>query len=396
MTKKKIAFLFVSCSVLMLFVGAALFGQVAPKDNIYRHLSVFTEVFSLTRSNYVEDIPTEQLVDGAFNGITDAVDEYSYYVPPQRMAEYKNHVDDDANRIGVVVTKRFGYLYVVAPVAGSLADKAGLRAGDFIEKIDDRPTAKMPVWEARTLIARNDAKPLRLTIVHGGLSKREQVEIKPAPAAAALPKVEKYGNVAVITIPYFSQGTAVAFGDLLEQQRKSGAKKLIVDLRGDAGGSIDEAVHSADLLLHGGVITTTSGRKIETKRFEADQATSFDGDVEVLTDRSTASAAEIFAAAIHGNGRGKIVGLSSYGKAVIQKLIPLPSGGALYMTIGHYTTPEGKVIKDQGLKPDVVVDLTPNLLSSSDEGKKEPQDDLILKKALSLFGVEAQPKKIAA
>lgn len=382
--------------MMALLLGAALFGQVAPKDNVYRYLSVFTEVFSLVRSNYVEDVPAEQLVDGAFNGITDAIDEYSYYIPPQQMGEYKSFVEDDANGIGAVVTKRFGYAYVISPVKGSLADKAGIRSGDFIEKIDDRPTAKMPVWQIRSALARNDAKPLRITLVHGGLTKREQIEIKRTPFEVPTPKVQMYNDVAYIALPYFGKGTSEGFADALGTLRKNGTKKLIVDVRGNAGGSMDEAVRSADLLLHGGVITTTEGRRVEAKRFEADASTAFDGDVLVLTDRSTASGAEVFAAAVRGNNRGKTVGVSTYGKAIIQKLIPLPSGGALYMTIAHYTTPDAKVIKDQGLRPDVVVDLTPNLLKKGNsENPKNDEDDLILKKALAMFAEPAAERRAA-
>jgi carboxyl-terminal processing protease len=396
MTKKKIAFLFASSSIMALLLGAALFGQVAPRDNVYKYLSVFTEVFSLVKSSYVEDVPTEQLVDGAFNGITDAIDEYSYYVPPTQMAAYKSYTDDESNEIGAVVSKRFGYAYVIAPVKGSLADKAGIRTGDFIEKIDDRPTAKMAVWQIRNALTRNDGKPLHLTVVHSGLTKREHIEIKRVPFAAPIPKLERYGNVAYVALPFFGKGTAEGFADALTKAHKAGLKKLIVDVRGNAGGSIDEAIRSADLLLHGGVITTTAGRRVEAKRFEADSATSYDGEVLVLTDRSTASGAEVFAGAIHGNNRGKTVGVPSYGKAIIQKLIPLPSGGALFMTVAHYTTPDAKVIKDQGLRPDVLVDLTPNLLAKRDDKQPQQEDDLILKKALTLFGEKEAAERIAA
>src|SRR5207245_8027420 len=165
-------------------------------------------------------------------------------------------------------------------------------------------------------------------------------------------------SVAYIKIPFFEKGTSEQLRNALENARKNGNRKLIIDLRGNAGGDVDEAITSADELLTSGLITSVEGRHIDAKRWQADRSTDYDGDVEVLTDNSTASGAEVFAAAIHGNGRGKIVGVNTYGKAIVQKFITLPSGGGVFMTIGHYTTPELKPIKEGGVKADVVVDLT--------------------------------------
>jgi len=172
--------------------------------------------------------------------------------------------------------------------------------------------------------------------------------------------------------------------------RGRNARKLIVDLRGNAGGSVEEAIKAADELLTSGLITALEGRKLEPKRWQADRATSYDGELQVLTDLSTASGAEVFAAAIRGNNRGKVVGVTTYGKAIVQRFITLPSGGGVQMTIGHYTTPDLKAIGDSGVKPDVVVDLSSQAFrEKGDKGKEEPKEDLILNKALQLFGAKA-------
>jgi carboxyl-terminal processing protease len=203
-------------------------------------------------------------------------------------------------------------------------------------------------------------------------------------------------GVAYIKIPYFEQGSAAKFRADLEDVRKRNVRKLIVDLRGNAGGSVEEAILAADELLTSGLITALEGRKIEPKKWQADRATSYDGDLQVLTDLSTASGAEVFAAAIRGNNRGKVVGVTTYGKAIVQRFITLPSGGGVQMTIGHYTTPDLKAIGDAGVKPDVVVDLTAQALRAADDkGKEEKKEDLILEKALSLFGAHA-PKTAEA
>ena len=397
MTKKKIAFLTISVAFLITLLGGALFGQASSKTSIYRPLSIFTEVFDLVRSNYVEAVTSDQLLDGAFNGVTDAIDEFSYYVPPAQMAAYKGFTDGDDNGTGLVVSRRFGYAYVITSVPGSPAAKAGVERGDFIDKIDGKPTTKMAVWQMKNALAASH--PVELSVLHGGQTKREPFKLDHANFHPVNVTSKQYGNVAVITIPYFDKGTEGQFRAALDNVRKAGTRKLIVDVRGNAAGDVDEAIASADDLLTSGLITSLEGRKIEMKKWQADRNTAYDGDVEVLTDASTAAGGEIFAAAIHGNSRGKTVGVTTYGKSIVQKFITLPSGGGVYMTVAHYTTPDLKPIKDGGVKPDVVVDLSSQALRDPNDKSATagPREDLIMEKALALFGenVTVAPKKAA-
>ena len=397
MSKKKIAFLSISVALMLSLIGGALFGQSSPKNNVYRYLSIFTEVFDLVRNNYVEQVPSDQLLDGAFNGVTDAVDEFSFYVPPAQMAAYKNFADVDDNGVGLVVTKRFGYGYVISPVANSPAAKAGIERGDFIEKVDGQPTQKMAVWQLRNLLRANH--PVHLQVLRGGQTKRDDFTIQAAQFHPVALTTKQYDGVAYIKVPFFEKGSAEQFRAALENVRKSGTRKLIVDVRGNAGGDVDEAIAAADALLTGGIITSLEGRRIEPRRWTADHNADYDGQVEVLTDSSTAAGGEIFAAAIHGNNRGKTVGITTYGKSVVQKFITLPSGGGVYMTIAHYTTPELKPIKDGGVRPDVIVDLTAQILrdpnAKNDNTPKKPQPDVILEKALQMYSESAPAKKAA-
>lgn len=398
MNKKKIAFLSISVALMLSLIGGALFGQATQKNNVYRYLSIFTEVFDLVRNNYVEAVPSDQLLDGAFNGVTDAIDEFSFYVPPAQMAAYRGFADVDDNGVGLVVTKRFGYGYVIAPVANSPAAKAGIERGDFIEKVDGQPTAKMAVWQLRNALRANH--PVHLQVLRGGQTKRDEFTIQATQFHPVPLTTKQFDGVTYIKVPFFEKGTAEQFRAALENARKSGARKLIVDVRGNAGGDVDEAIASADALLTGGIITSLEGRRIEPRRWTADGKTDYDGQVEVLTDSSTAAGGEIFAAAIHGNNRGKTVGITTYGKSVVQKFIALPSGGGVYMTIAHYTTPELKPIKDGGVKPDVVVDLTAQVLRDPNAKNdastpKTPKPDVILEKALQLFSEPAAAKKAA-
>src|SRR5579872_280487 len=163
MSKRKIFFFAVSVAVILSLLGGALFGQATQRNSVFRYLSIFTEVFDLVRNNYVEAVSSDQLMDGAFNGVTDAIDEFSYYVPPAQMQAYSKYIDSDDNGIGLVVTKRFGYAYVISAVPGSPAAKAGIERGDFIEQVDGKPTPKMAIWQTRSLM--NTGKAVQLQVL---------------------------------------------------------------------------------------------------------------------------------------------------------------------------------------------------------------------------------------
>lgn len=392
MSKRKVLFLTLSVTLMLTLVAAGLFGQAVQKENLYRFLSIFTEVFSLARNNYVEDVRPDQLVDGAFSGVTDAIDEFSYYVAPAQMRDHGNFRDDDntPGSAGIVVTKRFGYAYVIAPVAGSAAEEAGVEAGDFIERIDNIPTQRMAVWEVRKALQGQEGSKLELSLLRGGMSERETVTITRRDFKTGPLKVEHYGDTAYVKIPTFRPGTARQLRDSLSPLRGS---ELIVDVRGNAAGSIDEAILAADELLDSGMITSLSGRRVEARQWKADGSRAFSGDVLVLTDASTAGPGEVFAAALTGNKRGRTVGIATYGRAIQQRFVPLPSGGGLQITIGHYTTPDLRPIKEQGVRPDVPVDLA--ALAVREEDGKKPEEDLILNRALRLFG-EVLTEKVAA
>jgi carboxyl-terminal processing protease len=396
MTKKRIVFLSLSVALMVTLLAGALFGQSAQKANAYRYLSIFHEVFDLVRTNYVDTVSNETLMDGAFSGVTDAIDEFSYYVPPAQMNAYKGFNDIEDNSVGVIVTKRFGYAYVIAPVAGSPAEKAGLERGDFIEAVDGVSTQKMAVWQVRAALQKS--RPMKVQILRGGETKRQTVTIEPKSFHPVAAVTDTISGVAYVKIPYFEQGSAAQFRAALEDARKRNIRKLIVDLRGNAGGSVEEAITAADDLLTSGLITSLEGRKVDAKRWQADRNTAYDGELQVLTDISSASGAEVFAAAIRGNNRGKVVGVTTYGKAIVQKFVTLPSGGGVQMTVARYTTPDLKAINDTGIKPDVSVDLSSQSIQDPDGKRADQEEDLILDKALELYGVKkpVEAKKAAS
>ena len=394
MNRKKIVFLLVSIVLMLTLVAGGLFGQGVAKDNVYRYLSIFTEVFSLVRSNYVEDVESETLIEGAFDGLTNAIDEYSYYVPPAEMAAYTDYAQPETTGVGLVVSRRFGYAYVVAPLEGSPSADAPIDAGDFIERIDGKPTQDMALWQIRSALHGEPGTQVELVVLKGSMNRRETVKLERREFAIPLPTFTTVEGIGYIRIPFFDASTPAALSKALETASQNGASKLIIDVRGNADGSIESAIASADLLLSRGEIASISGRRVEAKTWNADPALAWEGELLVLADTSSASAAEVFAAAIQDNERGQIVGTRTHGKAIEQKLVKLPSGGALFVTIADYTTPDAKPIRGEGVRPEVTVDLTPLAIRGEDEEERE-KPDLILEKAISILKSAEEEKKAA-
>lgn len=379
MTRGRLAFMLTSTAAIVLLVAAAVFADVTPKNNIFRNLSIFTEVFSIVRDSYVEPVPQEQLVDGAFVGVTDAIDEFSYYVPPARMADWKRKGGDQSPR-GAVVSRRFGYGYVIAAVAGSPADRAGLKAGDLIDSIDGTPAARLSPWEIRAAVAGDPRSPVKLAVLRDGETERVEVTIPGGGTESPLPGLSQEGEVAVLEIPGFGEGTANRVAELLT--KIPSGEPLVIDVRRNADGRIDEAIATADLLLEKGLLAELKGQRIQNRTWKADADAKFRGRTLVVVDGTTSGAAEIFAAALQGNKRATVVGRPTYGRAIEQQMVELPSGGGLWMTVGHYSAPEGKVSGTRGLRPDEMVDMTPLLLDSENPSSEQP--DLIMLKALEL------------
>jgi carboxyl-terminal processing protease len=392
---KKVIFLALSVGVIGALLAAAVFGQAVQQDNVYKYLSVFSEVFSIVRTNYVDEVASDKLVDGAFRGATQAVDEFSYYVSPTDMPAYRAFLEPgEMLDPGVLLTKRFGYAFVIGVVPGSAAEKAGIKPGDFIEKVDGTDTEDMAVWQVLSALRGKNGATRTLVIVRGGATSREEISFSIEPAVEVELEEKSYGHVAYLKVVDFSGGTAERLERKLAEIRGAGTTGVILDLRGNSTGPIEESIRVADLFLAGGTITSISGRKVDEKAWQADKTTAFDGKVVVLTDGASAAGAEIVAAAISGNQRGQVVGLPTYGKAIVQRLVDLPSGGGLHITIGHYTRPDLEPISHEGVKPDVTVDRMAFDDKSSQDGEGKKKDP-ILEKALSLLEAPAEDKAAA-
>jgi carboxyl-terminal processing protease len=394
MNRKRLAFLAVSITLMVTLLAGGVFGQALSKDNIYRHLSIFTEIFSLVRSSYVEEVESDALLAGAFDGLTDAIDEFSYYVPPAQMRAYRDYPEPEPTGLGLVVGRRFGYALVIAPVAGSPAAAAGIEAGDFVERIDGKPTQEMALWQVRSALHGEAGSTAELVILRGAMNKRETVTLERKAYAAPKTTLAAKEGVGYIQIASFDGETPADLAAALADATRNGHRQLIIDVRRNAAGSIPAAIESADLLLGKGKIASLKGRRVDQKTWSADSKTAWTGELLILADTSSASAAEVFSAAIRDNDAGRLVGTRTYGKAIEQKLVKLESGGALMVTVADYATPKDQKIRGEGLRPDVLVDLTPLAIRSKEEAEREVPD-LILQKALSLLKSNGAQKNAA-
>ena len=387
MRSNRARLLFVVISLCALASLRALTGpEGSGRDPATRALSIFSEVFSLTRSNYVEPTDTKALLEGAYDGMSDALDPFSYYVPVSAMAAYKAQLAAGAASPGIVFARRGGYPYVIGPLPGSPAEKAGIKPGDLIDSIDGKPLRNAPVWKIKTALEGPEGSSCELVLFRGGDEKRvtlpvSRARFEPPPVSSTWER-----DVAIVKIPSFTPATAAAIRKELDEASRRSITSVVLDLRGSIGGSIPDAAPAAALFVPKGPIATVVSRKATEKPLEATGDPVWKGKVVVLIDDSTAGAAEVFAAALHDRAKAPTVGETTVGMAIIQKNVPTGEGGNLFMTVGRYVSPSGQVLGGKGLSPDERVVVIPG------EGGER---DAILERGLEVARGEAAARKAA-
>ncbi len=373
--RSRLAFVVVSvCALLSLRAVAGPEG--AGRDPATRALSIFSEVFALTRSNYVEPSDPKLLLEGAYDGMSDALDPFSYYVPASAMAAYKAQQGSGAASPGIVFARGGGYPYVVGPLAGSPADKAGIKAGDLIDSIDGKTLRNATYWQIKAALEGPEGSSCEVALFRGGDEKRLTIPVTRARFEPPAPSTTWERDVAIVKIPAFTPATAAAVKKELDEAARRGLDGVILDLRGSIGGEASDAAPVASLFLGKGTVATVVSRKVAGKPLEGAGDAVWKGRVVVLMDDSTAGPAEILAAALRDRAQAKTVGETTVGMAIIQRGIPTEEGGTLYMTVGRYVSPSGQTLGGKGLAPDERVIVFPG----------EPREkDLILERGLEVM-----------
>jgi carboxyl-terminal processing protease len=370
-------------------------------DKTFRALTVYSEVLDHIQRDYVDDPNLHKVTSGALHGLLDSLDAQSGYMSPLEYTDYKERSSKTGEAgAGLALTKRFGYISVIAALPGSPAEKAGLQLGDLIEKIADFTTGQMSVAQAQTLLSGAPGTTVKLSVIRRGKTEPQDVDITLAKLPAAKLVEDKLaGNIAYLRVSQFDTGMTQQIRDKLVQFKQQGAQKLILDLRDCASGIDQEGISTAQLFLSSGTITTLKGQTVSPVVSSADPSKAvWTQPVSVLIGNETAGPAEIVASAIADNHRGETVGDRSYGVASQQKLIQLDDGSALILTVANYYTPNGKEIPVDGVEPtsevpsvaDDVADLNQNVPAASSS-----PDDPVVKRAIEILNGNVSLPKAA-
>jgi carboxyl-terminal processing protease len=416
--------------VLTIFVVLPSVGadEKDGKGSVYRPLGLFTEVLSLVRSNYVEPVELKPLLSGAFAGMTEAMDPFAEYVPPEKLAAFNAAMAAKEKResvdAGLVLAKRFGYPMVVAAIAGSPAALAGIKSDDVIEKIGNEHARSLAIWEADARLSGKPGGRVAVQVVREGKPHRRTIEIVRSSWTPVPPSAARVEGQAVITIPDFAPGTTAALKQILSQLDKT--KPLLLDLRGDAFGAFDEAARAAALFVSPGVLGELKGKRVETKTYRAEPGERVhESRLVLLVDSGTAGAAELFAAALReGAGREsgraaepvptpkpgsgldedeapnppadkpgpvRLVGEPTFGMGFSAQVVKLGSGGALKLSVAKIRTARGRTLSPKGLEPDDRV-----FTVAVDDTSGKPPTDPVLQRGLRVLAEPPIAAKTAA
>src|SRR4051794_12389309 len=355
-TKIKTTILVVSAGVL-LFSFAGLRGVRASNDGAYRQMEVYSEVLSRVRSEYVEDPNLPSVTDGALHGLLESLDSNSSYLNREQYQDYKAHKNNAKGDIGAAVSKRFGYASVVAVIPGGPADKAGLQDTDILESIEGKSTREMSLAQIHSLLSGDPGSNVNLSVVRARRAEPEKVTVT-RDVVTIPPVTEKTveDGIGDVRVDALTKGKSQEIATKIKALQKAGVKKLVLDLRDCAEGEESEGIATANLFLNHGTITYLQGQKYPREAFNADPAKDITTlPVAVLVNKGTAGPAEIVASAILENARGDVVGDKTFGDGSVQKLIEMPDGAALMLSIAKYYSPSGKAIQDTAVTPNIVV-----------------------------------------
>jgi carboxyl-terminal processing protease len=350
----------IGCSLAILLftiVGGFVNVHASPNDGAYRQLSVYSEVLSRIRLEYVEEPNIPGVTDGALHGLLESLDANSSYLSPEEYKRYKTTKSGGKANIGADVSKRFGYAAVVAVIPGGPADKAGIENTDIIESIENKSTHDMSLAEIRSLLSGDVGSTITVAVVRPRRAEPQKIVIT-RDLVTIPPATDKVlaDNVGYIKVDSFPQGESQEIAGKIRDVQKDGAKKIVLDLRNCAGGEESEGIAAANLFLDHGTITYLQGQKYPRQAFNADASKEITKlPVAVLVNRSTAGPAEIVAAAILENARGDVVGDKTFGDGSVQKLIEMPDNAALILSVAKYYSPSGKAIQDASVTPNVMV-----------------------------------------
>ncbi len=376
--KKKLKIIFLS---VILFIFSK-FSFASNDENIYDKIDLFGEVLDKINKDYVDEINHSDAMDAAINGVLQSLDPYSAYMSPETFKEMETETSGKFGGLGIEVGMEFGVVKVITPMDDSPAEREGVKAGDYIVKINEVQVQGKTLSEAVELMRGPVGSKLEITIRRKGIKKalvfeitREIIEVKSVKSKII------DDSVGYIRLTAFNENSSKQIKDRIKKFKKNKINKFVLDLRNNPGGLLSQAVKISDFFLDNGEIVSTKSRKsFENKKYFANQGDIINGEtLIVLINYGSASASEIVAGALKDHKRAIVIGENSYGKGSVQSIIPLKNKGAIRLTISKYYLPSGKSISGTGITPDIEVE------ESSDEFRIGTETDNQLDFAITLL-----------
>lgn len=371
-TKIFVSLFLVSIFLLGIYIGAygKRTAQGGESKEIYEYLRTFSDVIDLVKRNYVEEVKDRDIVYAAIKGILESLDPHSSFLPPDMYKEMQTDTKGEFGGIGIEITIKDGFPTVITPIEDTPAYKAGMKAGDHIVKIDGKPTKNMGLMDVVKLIRGPKGKAVTLTVAREGTQGLKEYTVVRDIIFVKSVKFrmlsDEYGY---IRLAQFQEKTSKDLDNALKELEKSNKgrplKGLVLDLRNDPGGLLEQAVEVTDKFLSEGVIVSIEGRgskknadDSKMKFYAQKKGQEFLGPMVVLVNEGSASASEIVAGALQDYKRAIIVGMKSFGKGSVQTIFPLGDGSAVRLTTAKYYTPKGRSIQSEGIVPDITVENT--------------------------------------
>lgn len=349
-------------AVLLLTTDAGFYHDLsADNEEAYRTLKTFSDVLEIIEKNYVDEVDTKKLILKAIEGMVNSLDPHSALLPPEAFEDLKIDTKGKFGGVGIVISMPKGILTVISPIENTPAYKAGVKSGDIIIKVDGVSTKDMMIWEAVKKMRGPKGTEVVITIVREGVPEPIDFKIvRDIIPIESVKYIELKPGYGYIRITNFQSNTSSDLKKALKEINASdnGLKGLILDLRDNPGGLLDQAVSVSDLFLNEGIIVSIKGRgKKHTKVYSArSDATPQNYPIAVLISGGSASASEIVAGALQDHKRAVIIGTPSFGKGSVQSVETLRDGYGLKYTIARYYTPSGRSIQAKGIEPDILIE----------------------------------------
>jgi carboxyl-terminal processing protease len=368
---------------LFLFIISFSKGYAANEDDIYKKIDLFSEVLDKINKEYVDDVNQSEAMDAAINGVLQSLDPYSAYMSPESFQNMQTETSGEFGGLGIEVGMEHGVVKVISPIDNSPASKVGVKAGDYIVKIDDIQVQGKSLTEAVDLMRGKVGTDIEITVRRRGEKKaltfiitRDIIKV-----ASVKSRIidEKTGYLRLTS---FNENSSDQIKDKIKEFNKNeNIENYILDLRNNPGGLLSQAIKISDFFLnHGEIVSTKSKRKYENRKWFAKKGDILNANtLIVLINYGSASASEIVAGALQDHKRAILVGESTYGKGSVQSIIPLKNDGAIRITVSKYYLPSGKSISDVGVTPDIEVS------ENSEEFKLNTKTDNQLNYALKLL-----------